>query len=363
MKLFINQLVLLTFSLLIVYAVMLGISLAYAPPQRSASGMDTAQASRTLFATEPKYVFLNRGVLNSNRNKVLILGASNGVVGLKQDQLQRLVRGAEINNLSVGGSNVTQLLQIADLVHEVQSVEARRHNTFVIGSWFGLFVDDQLRWGKSDRHFGDTDIDIERYRYGFFRRSNEGPVAVLSSKWLAVGVLAIHPYLVIDKVARDAKKFVRQVVAGQAADLSAAERNAVTLGEQDKNRYLAFWDSYMGGSGKLSDAQFRAFDKLIEQIMAAGGRVIVVDLPLPPWHAQRSPYYAEYQRRTQQLFDELKSRRDIPIVRLKQDAADTDFSDEVHPIPKIAPLWAEQVATVLNDQFTADSVLIGNVAP
>jgi hypothetical protein len=362
MKPVISQLGLLALSSLTVYLLMLGITLVYAPPQWSASGMDTAQASRTLFATEPKYVFLNRSMLDSTRNKVLILGASNGVVGLKQDQLQNLVRGAEINNLSVGGSNVTQLRQIADLVHEVQGTEARRHNTFVIGSWFGLFVDDRQRWGKADRNFGDTDIDIERYRYGFFRRGAEGAVAVLPPKWLAVGVLAIHPYLVIDKMARDAKKLIRQVAADRSSDLSDAERNAITLREQDKKRYLEFWDGYMGGSSKLSDAQFRAFSELVEKIVIAGGRVVVVDLPLPPWHAQRSPYYAEYRRRTQQLFDELQSRLDIHVVSLQHDAVDDDFSDEVHPKPKVAPLWAQQLAAVLNKQFTADSFLIGNIA-
>src|SRR5262245_10469247 len=102
MRLVIGQLTLLVLSSLAVYALMLGITLIYTPPQRPVTGMDTAKASRTLFATETKYVFLNRSMLNTERKKVLILGASNAVVGLKRDQLQQLVPGAEINNLSVG---------------------------------------------------------------------------------------------------------------------------------------------------------------------------------------------------------------------------------------------------------------------
>ncbi len=348
MKPFVKQPFLLFASSLTIYAALLGISLVLVPPPRHVTVLDTAQASRSLFATEPKYVFLGRSVLNSTHEKVLLLGASNVVVGFRQSQLQRLVPGAEISNISVGGSNVTQLRQIVDLVYEVQGAEARRHDTFVIGTWYGLFADDARRWRTPDRHAGDTDIDIERYRYGFFRRTDAGPVAVLPPEWLGIGVRLLHPCLVVDKLLRDATKSARRMLGGNAPELTDAQRDAMVIGENDRRRYLAFWKDYMGG-GTLPDAQFDALERLVRRISRTGGRVIVADLPLPAWHAERSPYQAEYLQRTKSLFKTLASLPGVRVVRVRADSADA-FSDEVHPKPKATRGWAEQLATVLNER-------------
>lgn len=361
MKIFVKQIFFLLLSSLAVYGVLLCVSLIFFPPQRQVEGLDTARASRSLFATEPKYVFLNRGGLDNTRPKVILLGASNVVVGFRRDQLQRLVSGAEINNLSVGGSNVTQLRQIVDLVHEVQGVEARRANTFVIGTWYGLFADDLRRWRTLDRHAGDTDIDIERYRYGFFRRTTDGPVAVLPPQWLEVGVRLLHPCLVADKLLRDATKSLRRVMAGNAQDLTDAQRNAVIVSESEKKRYLAFWEDYMGGAGRLSDSQFYVLAELVGRISRAGGRVIIADLPLPAWHAQRSPYHAEYRQRTQQLFKTLAMLPGVQVMRVQTVGTGDAFSDEVHPKPDTTAAWAGQLASVLNGRGGVDRLQPGNI--
>lgn len=348
MKPFIKQLFQLLLSTLAVYAVVLGISLILVPVQRHAT-LDTALASRSLFVTEPKYVFLGRGVLNSTNDKVLMLGASNVVVGFRQGQLQRLVPGAEIDNIGVGGSNVTQLRQIVDLVLEVQSPEARRHNTFVIGTWYGLFADNRQRWHTPDRHAGDTDIDIERYRYGFYRRTESGPVAVLPPELLGVGLALIHPFLAVDKLLRDATQSIRRVMAGKAPALSDAQRNAAVISESERLRYLAFWADYMGGDGRLADEQFEVLERLIGRISGMGSRVIIADLPLPAWHQQRSPYHADYRQRVRRLFDRFALLPGVQVIRLRIEDADHDFSDEVHPKPKVALGWSRQLATVLNE--------------
>lgn len=361
MKPFATQLFLLLLSSLTVYAVLVGITLFVVPPQPQVAGLDAGQASRTLFATEPKYVFLSRAALNSTYDKVLLLGASNVVTGFRRDQLRKLVPGAEIDNIGVGGSNVTQLRQIVDLVHEVQSPQARHHNTFVIGSWYGLFADDRQRWFTPDRHAGDTDIDIERYRYGFYRRTEAGPVALLPPQWLEAGVRLIHPLLVIDRLVRNATKSMRRAMAGNAPEISDVQRNATVISERERSRYLAFWDDYMGGSGRLSDGQFRQLEMLIGRISGAGGRVIIADLPLPAWHQQRSPYYADYRLRTQHLFDRIEALPGVQVVRLQTGDADNDFIDEVHPKPKITLGWARQLAVVLNDPDSRGGLRIQRV--
>ena len=104
------------------------------------------------------------------------------LAGFRPARLQQLVPQATVHNLAIGGANMTEVRQMVDLVLEVQSPAAQRRNLFVIGAWYGLFADDRARWYTPDRHPGDTDLDIERYRYGFYRRTADGPVAPTSSR-------------------------------------------------------------------------------------------------------------------------------------------------------------------------------------
>lgn len=352
LRIVLRQLGWLVLAVLVLYAVLLAVSLALVPRQHDFLGMDTGRASASLYLTEPKYVFLGRSALDTTTDKVIMVGASNVVVGFKQPQVQRLMPGAQVHNLGVGGSNMTQVREIVDLVQEVQTPEARRHNTFVVGLWYGLFADDAVRWHTPDRHAGDTDIDIERYRYGFYRRSDAGPEPLLPAKYLDAGATLIHPWLVIDKLTRDATRGLRAHLAGKAQGITDEQRNAVVLSEAEKQRYLDFWTDYMGHK-PLGLQQFGELKKLIDSVTANGGKVVLVDLPLPAWHAERSPYFAEYQQRRHDFLASLAPHGDVAVLVLSDGRGpDEDFSDEVHPKPRVTPVWAQQLATALNARDT-----------
>src|SRR6185369_4536765 len=133
------QLLRLGAAVLGLYLAILGITLLAVPLGHGQTGpLDVARASSSLYLTEPKYVFMERSRLDTPTDKLLVLGASNALVGFKRSELQELLPELEVNNISVGGSNITQLDQIVRLVHEVQSPAARRHDTFVLGLWYGV---------------------------------------------------------------------------------------------------------------------------------------------------------------------------------------------------------------------------------
>jgi hypothetical protein len=257
-----------------------------------------------------------------------------------------------VHNLSIGGSNATQVRQVIDLVREVQSPEARRHNTVVIGLWYGLFADDRVRWHTPDRHAGDTDIDIERYRYGFYRRTANGAQPVLPPERLSLGVTLIHPYLVLDRLARDTTRSLRRLMNDKPKAMTDAQRNAVVLAEEEKRKYLAFWNDYMGGATALTDGPYREIERAVDTVLADGGKVVLVDMPIPRWHAAGSPLHADYLTRTDQLVRKLTARPGVSLVRMTQAGADDDFSDEVHPKPRVAPLWAARLAAGLTQTPT-----------
>jgi hypothetical protein len=352
MRAILKQVLYLSIALVGIYAVLLALSYALMPNMSGRAGLDSSLAADSIFTTEPKYVFLNRAAVRPDASRIVFVGASNTVVGFKQREVQQLVPSSEVDNLSVGGSNMTQVAQIVELVQDVQDPAARHRTTFVIGMWYGMFVQDSFRWGTPDRHPGDTDIDIERYRYGFYRRSDAGPRQVVPPEELPLGVMLIHPYLVLDQLSRLASKDFRDRLLGKPPRRTDAERNATIVSEADRVLALTYWREQMHSDGPMSEEQFLVLRDLIARILAQGSKAVLVDLPIPHWHAERSPYYANYLSRKKALLSGLQGKPGFTYLEMADQNDDLDFSDEVHPKPRVTPLWATQIAALLQEPHT-----------
>lgn len=354
MKHVLAQLVRLVLALTAVYGILLAACALLAPPESSRAPIDTARAAESPYLTEPKYVFFARSRLDTPSRKLLLLGASNTMAGLKQREVAPLLPAYEVHNISVGGANITELSQIADSVKEVQSETARRQTTYVLGLWYGIFAADRARWHTPDRHPGDTDIDIERYRYGLYRRGEAGAEPVLSPRKLSLAEALLRPYLALDRVARDVTADVRAKLSGKPRKLTDAERNARVITPSEQRKYLEFWQRYMGDVAELEPEPFTRLRTLVERMTADGSRVVLVDLPIPDWHREGSALARDYERRLAGLLPELKARPGVVVLSLAaQDGAD-DFSDEVHPKPRVSPRWAAQLAEAVSHGSGAD---------
>jgi hypothetical protein len=348
MRAILKQGLFLLFALTGVYAVLLALSYALVPTVPRLGGLDSSLAGDTIFATDPKYVFLNRAALRPGLPRVVFVGASNSSVGFRQHEVQPLLSNMEVDNLSVKGSNITQVAQVVDLVQELQGLTARHGTIFVIGVWYGMFTQDRFRWDTPDRHKGDTDIDIERYRYGFYRRTENGPKRVLNTDELPLGVTLIHPYLVFDHLSRVVSKALRDRLFGRAPARSDAERNASIVSEADRAAALKYWREQMHSDGPISEEQFVVLRSMIDKLLAEGSRVALVDLPIPRWHAERSPFYSDYLRQKKALLSDFEGKEGIAYLEMANQDSDLDFSDEVHPKPRVTQQWAARVAALIS---------------
>jgi hypothetical protein len=350
MALILRQALWLVLAVAAAYGLFLAASMLIVRPDTQPDRVDVSKAGETLFMTAPKYVFMSRSRLNTTADKVLLVGASNTLAGFRQDQVQPLLPGLEVHNLSVGGSNMTQIAQVVQLVREVQSPEARKHDLYVFGLWYGVFASNSARWHTPDRVAGDTDMDIERYRYGFYRRSPQGPLPVLPPRFLDAGVVLVHPFLVLDSLARDATRGMRRFFDARPPAMDDTQRNAIVVGPERQQKYLAFWRDYTGGAQALEPEQFAALERSVQAILADGGRVLLVDLPIPAWHTAGSVLAADYRRQFDALQQRLRTRPGVQMLDMRDASDSDDFSDEVHPKPRVAPLWAARLAHTIAPQ-------------
>jgi hypothetical protein len=345
MRLIVKQASAILASSLILYVLILGVALAIVPRPDPRGAVDTQTVASTIFMTEPKYVYLNRAPLDVDRTNIVLVGGSNVGTGFVLGDLNHLIRpDVAIHNLGLGGANVTELGQVVDLVHEVQNESVRHQDVFVIGIWYGLFGENRLRWYTPDRVPGDTDLDIERYRYGFERRTPDGPVDTVPLAYRDAAVVAIYPLLFLDKASRTALRWVSSIRAKTPEEL-----NDYILTEQEKDQYLKYWQTMIGPTLPSSfDEQFSAFDKICDGILSAGSRLVLVNLPLPQWHKTRSPYEAMFESRARHLVDRLSEKPGFSFLNMADLDNDADFYDEVHPKPRVIPVWANRLATALS---------------
>jgi hypothetical protein len=108
----------------------------------------------------------------------------------------------------------------------------------------------------------------------------------------------------------------------------------------------------MHSDGPIAEEQFLVLSDLISRILAQGSKAVLVDLPIPHWHAERSPFYANYLSRKKTLLSVLQGKPGFRYLEMADQNKDVDFSDEVHPKPRVTPLWAAQVAALLQGPHT-----------
>lgn len=350
MKWILKQTAWLIASVAFLYLVILGVTLVFVPMHHPEGGLETGRAPRTLYMTEPKYFFLNRSALRTDKDRLILLGASNTMSGFRLNELQPLLPSLQVNNLAVSGSNITEMRQAYELIRAVQQPSALKRTTYVIGIWYGVFVPDALKWSTPDRHPGETDLDIERFRYGFYRRSAGGPVQILPTEDLELGLLLIHPYLAFDKLVRDLTDDLRARFLKMKPAKTNEERNAIVVTPEDQARYLAFWKSQFGESATVPNEQFEVLTELVDDILDGGGTVVVADLPIPSWLARQATLNQNYNALKSDWLTQMAGRTGFSFVEMQNAFADDEFVDEVHPKPRITKEWSHLLASSISDK-------------
>ncbi|WP_156179591.1 hypothetical protein [Bradyrhizobium sp. LTSPM299] len=349
MKYILRQSALTLLSFAFFYTLLAGASFFVFPDPSSGGPRDFQAAEHTLYMTVPKYVFLGRSVLANPDRKIILVGASNTGVGFRQKLVQSNLGCAKVSNLAMGGANISEVKQVIDLVHEVQNDQERRLNTFVIGVWFGMFIDSDVKYVEGDRHRGETDLDIERYRYGFYHRTSDGPVAVLPAKWLDAGVMAIRPFLLLEKVAREARAGINLALTGRVnAQRTDDERESVVMSDAEKQKALEYWKETMGRTSDIAPSQVEILKQTIQALLASGEKVVLVDLPIPAWHRKASPYEPSYRQAMANLLQEFGEQSDFSSLSMDDLDNDLDYSDEVHAKQHMAKVWSTRLASKLD---------------
>jgi hypothetical protein len=348
MRYFLKHLLYLGAHFLMLYGLLYGLSILLFTNQPR---LDTAQANQTLFSTTAKYLALGRTQITNQNNKLILTGASNVREGFRPLELEKVFPGLQVHNLAIGASNMTQIGESIDLLLDTVSMDKSQGNQLLIGIWYGLFVENRVRWKSRP-----SDLSLEKLRFGIYMNKNGRLVPRFPRHILPTIVTLLRPVLFIDWLVQkclvaklaQAKNIIQNLfIERPSLTLKTSNLETISLSPAQKEFALEFWRSYMQNNGTLADEQFNELIRILERAHANRIKTILVDLPLPEWHRSNSPYFKHYQTKKLKYLRQAMNQFDLVYVNLQDLAEENDFYDSAHPKPSKTWVWSQSLARKL----------------
>jgi len=330
-------------SAIIVYGIYAVIVVSVA--QRSPS-VDATKGQSTIFQTEAKYVVYNtpRIAHDAIKPEVVILGASNASLGLRPEQMSPLLKNIQVHNLAIGGQNMRSLSQLVDLIYRQTPKERRKNIIFLIGTWYGLTIDDTRRWPD-----GNTDVDDEMLRYGLFKKTIENHLeSRVPNRYLSLGIESVWPLMVPYSVyAQLGRYFVKNSYISFIPDgvilpwyKSIAERNSSHSSKAMLEKQMMSFVKYVGPISGWNGSGFHDLESISNRIQSEGGQLILLDMPLTSWamHTEAYPHYMDLMR---SQVSKLQIKNSVRYLNIQSIIDDDGFFDAIHPRPKVTQKIAD----------------------
>ncbi|HMK36647.1 MAG TPA: hypothetical protein VK463_16355 [Desulfomonilaceae bacterium] len=306
------------------------VSLAVVPQHKN---LDTLHSKATIFYGPNKMVAAGIADLgHSMRPKMIFLGASNVLSGFRPTDLETLFPQYEIHNLALGNHNITRFLLEYGVIQRTLKKELLEKSVIVMGIWYGAFTENDGPNKKPllnvEKIFLDSGLYVRR----------DGTIGPLfPPEWMPFIVGVLRPYYFAEYLVEVAqfknRDFGLNFVQHDVAD------------ELIRPKMIDYFNTWIGRTdGKLAEEQFQELVALRELVDQSSGDLVIVDLPLPLWHSERSDYYKDYQNRKEKYLTSVTGSPRIRYINLQEDPNLTKaeaYYDGTHPNPSGALLWSK----------------------
>jgi hypothetical protein len=317
--------------------------------------VDAEQGEHTIFQNESITVVYSTPTIaaRSDKPEVVILGSSNARLGFRPAELSPLIGNVPVHNLGLGAQNMRSFCQIFDLIYRQTPSANRRNIVFVVGIWYGAMVGDERRWPD-----GMTAVDNELLRcFGLFRRTGRNGVQfILPDGYLSAALHAVWPLLVPRATYEQAWRYLlaRQYVHSLPADVRPpldppdSVLDERVMGD-DLLHITANHDIDMyGPAEKLGDSAYEDLIEAARRIHAAGGQLVLLDLPLTT-AGYETKAYGLYRIRMKDFIAKLQREGLAQYGDLRPYFDNKNFFDYIHPRPKVRPEWARLAAEPIKE--------------
>jgi hypothetical protein len=305
----------------------------------------------SIYANTAAYAVYGMDQLDNYPRQVFILGASVSARAFDPEQLMNGLPGYKVHNLSVSASNISQMMEVIDLLSGRVDWRHLDSAIFVFGDHFVSFLENDRKFG------GMTKIEVEELRHHLYR--NDGGVIKpeLSPRALVTALFLIKPFAFVYKIKYAADETVSELkyaviseaktailgVPPEATPTDAPDEMATLTNPPDEASYYRALRTKQFRNAGLTDEQFDLFMKLVTRLDAGGAKVVFVDMPVPSYFRKGFSVYDDYRRREAGIIHDPR----VHYLDLTAIAADGEFLDDAHPRPEFAGKWTAPLLLLL----------------
>lgn len=287
----------------------------------------------SIYANTAHYAVYGIDQLDNYPRQIFIFGASVTARAFDPELLMRGLPGYKVHNLSVSASNVTQIIEVIDLLSTRVDWRHLDSAIFVFGVHFVSFLENDRKFG------GMTRIETEELRHHLYTDDDGVIKPELSPPAMAAALFLIKPFVFVYKIKYESGEAISELKYRAVSGLKQAigrraPKATLTDPPDEVSAYRALRAQQFHNAG-LTDEQFDLFRKLVTRLQAGGAKVVFVDMPVPSYFREEFPIYDDYRRREAGIIHDPR----VHYLDLTAIAADGEFSDDAHPRPEFAGKW------------------------
>lgn len=338
----------------LLHALLIAVSLAIQP---LGGRVDALEHRRSIHRGQFNAVV--RGLVElapSDGPQLLVVGASNALLGFRPDEIEALLPGTRVHNLATASMRADEMRDLVQTAWNLESEVQRKQTTFVAALLFASFP------GPRSVYVRRSDgIAAEVRRSGLFDESRDGFVPRWDRRAVRLAALLERPLALADAVRDEstlatyglrsffsAAYFERKL---DAARLLRSDPSDMMLfpradGPEGRAASLAFFQAALpGGVDALDPAQVDQVVALTRWATERNVHLVLVAMPSPQWVRDGLPFYGRYAAALDRIADASRGAATVHFVDLTN--ADVPLWDASHPEPQGTRAWAEALVAAL----------------
>jgi len=162
----------------------------------------------SIYANTAHYAVYGMDRLDAHPRQVFIFGASVTARAFDPEQLMKGLPGYNVHNLSVSGSNISQMTEVIDLLSTREDWRHLGSAIFVFGGHFPSFLENDRKFG------GMTKIEVEQLRHHLYWDDAGVIKPELSPPTMPTALFLIKPFAFVYKIKFAAGELVSKLHDG-----------------------------------------------------------------------------------------------------------------------------------------------------
>ena len=266
---------------------------------------------------------------NSDRPKMIFLGSSNTMFGFSRKSVQPIFPEYEVADCALPAGGVESVLQIVELIQDILPRDVLDKSVFVVGISYHLIFSH------------DEGIAEPLLKSGLYKLKDHRILPIMSPDKIHIIIRILRPHFFIQRKWTRVKRYfprllnkIHQRVAdgkdeGKRIDDFSVNRR---LSEKRKKQLVRFHTSTFRPGDK------EGFLKLLdvcEAVEKRGGKLVLLDMPLPKWYQERASLHHKYQDTKGKYLEsalDFQCVRYINLLKVPEFAEESMFRDASHVI-------------------------------